>query len=72
MFEENGDNYFPCSISTKKRWNYWWYTECVKLHIVLRQLKSLRTPVLDKGRELLRFSPYKIHISAQLTYNQKK
>jgi hypothetical protein len=36
--------------------NYWQDTECAKLHIVVHQLKSLRTPGLDcelYGRDLI-------------------
>jgi hypothetical protein len=28
--------------------NYWWYVECVRSHTVVRQLKSMRTPGVDK------------------------
>jgi hypothetical protein len=27
--------------------NYWWYSECVKLRMVIRQMKRLRTSVLE-------------------------
>jgi hypothetical protein len=47
LFDEKGDSYLAYSSSTKKRWKYcwqhcvtyikyyWWYIECVKLHIVV-------------------------------------
>jgi hypothetical protein len=37
--------------------NYWWYTECVKLHRVLRQLKSLKTLALEDIIQLLNIFP---------------
>jgi hypothetical protein len=31
LFHETGDNYFPYSSSTKKRWKYFWQ-HCVNVH----------------------------------------
>jgi hypothetical protein len=34
LFDEKGDNYFPYSSSTKKRWKYYWQ-HCVTVHKII-------------------------------------
>jgi hypothetical protein len=51
--------------------NYWWYIECVKLHMVVRHLKNLRTPGVDDF-ELMKYMDFLLtffrHVAAEVIY----